>query len=193
MIAVSKENASEISLHPLLKKKEKILKKKGRGWLGIKEYKLKGEYFQELTYFAVSEEFGFVRVKVMDAGDVDESLLKIHQTKASFVKILDYYEENRSFYFVSEYANDGTLQNYVKRLKANNMVLKENQIEFFFVSMIQPLKFIHETEVKSLNMLHIKNIYIENGIPKIGEPVILTPAIKESLAERAEVPDFYYN
>lgn len=79
---------------------------------------------------------------------------------------------------MSEYANDGTLQNYVKRLKANNMVLKENQIEFFFVSMIQPLKFIHETEVKSLNMLHIKNIYIENGIPKIGEPVILTPAIK---------------
>ena len=36
LINVSKENASEISLHPVLKKKEKLLKKKGKGWIAIK-------------------------------------------------------------------------------------------------------------------------------------------------------------
>jgi len=36
LIKVSKENASEMSLHPLLKKREKIFKKKGKNWLAIK-------------------------------------------------------------------------------------------------------------------------------------------------------------
>lgn len=36
LIAVSKENASEISLHPILKKKDKLVKKKGKKWLGIR-------------------------------------------------------------------------------------------------------------------------------------------------------------
>jgi hypothetical protein len=31
-----------MSLHPLLKKREKVFKKKGKNWLGIKEYKIKG-------------------------------------------------------------------------------------------------------------------------------------------------------
>ena len=42
LIKVSRESASEISLHPLLKKKDKIIKKKGKGWLGLKENKVKG-------------------------------------------------------------------------------------------------------------------------------------------------------
>ena len=85
---------------------------------------MKGEYFQELSYLAVSSIYGLVRIKVMDVGSVSDELLKIHQTKASFVKILDYYEEKGSFYTLSEYANDGTVQNYVKRLKSSNMALK---------------------------------------------------------------------
>jgi hypothetical protein len=36
LIKVSKENASEMSLHPLLKKRDKIFKKKGKNWLAIK-------------------------------------------------------------------------------------------------------------------------------------------------------------
>jgi len=36
LIKVSVENASEMSLHPLLKKRDKILKKKGKGWVGIR-------------------------------------------------------------------------------------------------------------------------------------------------------------
>jgi hypothetical protein len=42
LIKVSSENASEMSLHPLLKKRDKVFKKKGKGWLGIREYKVKG-------------------------------------------------------------------------------------------------------------------------------------------------------
>ena len=33
---VSRENASEMSLHPLLKKRDKVFKKKGKSWLAIK-------------------------------------------------------------------------------------------------------------------------------------------------------------
>ena len=58
--------------------------------------------------------------------------------------------------------------------------------------MINPLKFIHQSYGRSLNMLHIRNIYIENGVPKIGEPVPITPHLKEKLNERADVPDFYH-
>lgn len=42
-------------------------------------------------------------------------------------------------------------------------------------------------------MLHIRNIYIENGIPKIGEPVPLNERMREVLTDRADVPDFYHN
>jgi hypothetical protein len=46
------------------------------------------------------------------------------QTRAAFCRILDFYEEGDSQYFVSEYANDGSVQSYVKRLKANGVQLK---------------------------------------------------------------------
>lgn len=60
----------------------------------------------------------------MDDGDIDDSLLKIYQTNASYVKILDFYRDKGTFITVAEYANDGTVQNYVKRLKGSNMALK---------------------------------------------------------------------
>ena len=56
----------------------------------------------------------------------------------------------------------------MKRLKTAGIILKEEQIEFFFYSMFDPIKMVQESTLKSVNMLHIKNIYIENGIPKIG-------------------------
>jgi hypothetical protein len=61
---------------------------------------------------------------MMDTGEVDEKLMKIYQTKAAFVKILDFYKEKNFFITISEYANDGTVQNYVRRLKTSNMALK---------------------------------------------------------------------
>ena len=41
LIKLSRENASEISLHPQMKKKDKILKKKGKSWFALKESKNK--------------------------------------------------------------------------------------------------------------------------------------------------------
>lgn len=56
LIKVSYENASEMSLHPLLKKRDKVFKKKGKNWLAIKEYKsTRGEYGPELAYTAISK------------------------------------------------------------------------------------------------------------------------------------------
>jgi hypothetical protein len=42
LIKVSNENASELSLHPLLKKKDKTFRKKGKNWIAIREFKTKG-------------------------------------------------------------------------------------------------------------------------------------------------------
>lgn len=41
-------------------------------------------------------------------------------------------------------------------------------------------------------MLHIKNVYIYNGIPKIGEISPLNERFREALTEKADVPDFYH-
>lgn len=41
-------------------------------------------------------------------------------------------------------------------------------------------------------MLHIKNIYLENGIPKIGEPVPMSEKLVSALQNKQEVPDFYH-
>lgn len=37
----------------------------------------------------------------MDTGEVDEKLMKIYQTKAAFVKILDFYKEKNLFITIS--------------------------------------------------------------------------------------------
>lgn len=92
----------------------------------------------------------------------------MYQTKPAFAKLLKHYDEGNNWITISEYANDGNVQSYVKRLKASGISLKENHIEFIFFSLIEPLKFINSTELVSFNMLHIKNVYIYNGIPKIG-------------------------
>ncbi len=42
-------------------------------------------------------------------------------------------------------------------------------------------------------MLHIRNIYIENGVPKIGEPVPMSDKLLIALREREDVPDFYHS
>ena len=59
--------------------------------------------------------------------------------------------------------------------------------------MFEPLKQIQDSVLKSINMLHIKNIYIENGIPKIGEPIPLNSNVEAILIDRSEVPDFYHS
>ena len=75
------------------------------------------------------------------------NLMKICQTVPNFVKILDYYEDGDSFITISEYANDGNVQNYVKKLKNGALKLKESQIEFIFYSLIEPLKLINKSQV----------------------------------------------
>lgn len=59
--------------------------------------------------------------------------------------------------------------------------------------MFEPIKQIQDSTLKSISMLHIKNIYIENGIPKIGEPIPMNVRLEESLGDRADVPDFYHS
>ena len=177
LISLSSRNASEISLSPHMKKREKVSKKKGRNWWCLKEYKNEFDYYEESVYFAVHKEIGFSRVKVFEEGAFDQDILNLNKTKTSFTRVVENYDEGGKTYLVSEYSNDGSLFNYVNKLKANSIALKEDQIEFFFYSLFEPLKLIQDSPIKSLCMLHIKNIYIENGIPKIGEPVPMNAAL----------------
>lgn len=106
--------------------------------------------------------------------------------------MLDDYDEGSQTFLVSEYANDGNLQQYVTKLKAANIRLKEDQIEFFLYSLIDPLKQVQQSPLQSLNSMHIRNVFIENGIPKLGEPIPMTAKIEELLRDRFDVPDFYH-
>lgn len=58
--------------------------------------------------------------------------------------------------------------------------------------MFEPLKQVQDSPLKSINMLHIRNIYIENGIPKIGDPIALNQNVEQLLIDRSDVPDFYH-
>ena len=128
LIKVSKENASEISLHPQMKKKEKNLKKKGKSWIALKEYKNKNEYFDEVVYFAMSSEHGFVKVKQYDSGKIDQGILGLNKTKKTFTKILETYDDGGKTFIISEYSNDGNLQAYVTKLKGASITLNEDHI-----------------------------------------------------------------
>lgn len=128
MIKVSKENASEIAMHPQMKTRIKYPKRKGKHWLGLREVKNKNEYFDELVYLAVSSEYGFVRVKVYDQGRISPNLLQLNKTNNTFTKVLEHHDDATKTVIISEYANDGNLENYVKRLKGAGVSLKEQQI-----------------------------------------------------------------
>lgn len=54
------------------------------------------------------------------------------------------------------------------------------------------MKFISNSPVKSLNFLHIKNLFINDGILKIGEPLPISPTLIETLKEKSDIPDFYH-
>lgn len=69
-------------------------------------------------------EHGFVRIKAYAAGQVDEDVLALNKTKNTFTKVLECYNEGGKTYLLSEYSNDGSLFNYVNKLKANSISLK---------------------------------------------------------------------
>ncbi len=77
--------------------------------MGLREVKNKNEYFDELSFLAVSNEYGFVRVKVYEQGKISPNLLALNKTKSTFTKVLNVYDEGDKTIIVSEYANDGNV------------------------------------------------------------------------------------
>lgn len=141
---------------------------------------------------AVSAANGFVRIKVYEKGQLDKDTIALNKTRSSFTRVLDTYEEGSSTFIVSEYSNDGNLQQYVTKLKTSSVLLKEDQIEFFLYSLMEPIKAVQLSPLLSVNSLHIRNVWIENGIPKVGEPIPMTVKIQEVMQDRNDVPDFYH-
>lgn len=72
---------------------------------------------------AVSDEHGFIRVKIYDKGKIDPQCLALNKTKRSFTKIIDTYEEGTKTIIIAEYSNDGNLQAYVTKLKTAGVAL----------------------------------------------------------------------
>ena len=70
------------------------------------------------------KEIGFAKVKSYPVGRIDQEMLSLNQTKTTFTKVIDTYDEQGRTYIISEYSNEGTLYNYVNKLKANSISLK---------------------------------------------------------------------
>jgi hypothetical protein len=77
-----------------MKQKIKFTKRKGKNWMGLREVKNKNEYFDELSYLGVSNEHGFVRVKIYELGKISPNLLALNKSKPNFTKLIDLYDEN---------------------------------------------------------------------------------------------------
>jgi hypothetical protein len=54
--------------------------------------------------------------------------MTLNKTKTTFTRVVEAYDDNSKSYIVSEYSNDGSLFNYVNKLKSNAIALKEDQI-----------------------------------------------------------------
>lgn len=111
-----------------MKKKEKFIKKKGKSWLGLKEYKNKNEYFEEFIYLAISPTHGFIRVKIYPVGKLNPAIISLNKSKRTFTKMIEHYDDNGKTIVISDYSNDGHLQAYVSKLKSNNVTLTEDHI-----------------------------------------------------------------
>jgi hypothetical protein len=59
---------------------------------------------------------------------LDEDIMTLNKTKTTFTRVVEAYDDNSKSYIVSEYSNDGSLFNYVNKLKSNAIALKEDQI-----------------------------------------------------------------
>ena len=64
-----------------------------------------------------------MRVKVFSAGSVDRDILALNQHKSTFTRVHECYEEGGKTVMVSQYSNDGSLYNYVNKLKASAIAL----------------------------------------------------------------------
>lgn len=74
---------------------------------------------------AVSEQHGFLRVKVYEKGVIDAQVLALNKTKRNFTKLIESYDDANKTIIVSEYSNDGNLQAYVTKLKTAGVTLTE--------------------------------------------------------------------
>ena len=111
-----------------MKKKQKAAKKKGKNWVALKQTRNKNQYFDEYLYLAVSDEYGFIRVKIYDKGKLDAQLVALNKTKRSFTKMIDTYDDGNKTVIIAQYSNDGNLQAYVTKLKTAGVALTEQHI-----------------------------------------------------------------
>ena len=78
--------------------------------------------------FALHKEHGFVRIKVFPSGHIDKNILALNQHKSTFTRVLEIHDDGARTLMVSQYSNDGSLFNYVNKLKANAIALNEEHI-----------------------------------------------------------------
>lgn len=89
LIRLCETNASEISLAPLIKKKEKYIKKKLKDYIILRETKSNFDYFEEVDCLAVHKDHGFVKIKTFETGNISDNILDLNKTKTNFTRVLD--------------------------------------------------------------------------------------------------------
>jgi hypothetical protein len=75
-----------------------------------------------------------------DQGQIDRDAIALNKTKNTFTWVIEDYDDGTQTFIISDYANDGNLQQYINKLKAANIRLKEDQIEFFLYSLFDTIK-----------------------------------------------------
>lgn len=88
----------------------------------------KNQYIDESIYLAVSAQHGFIKVKIYDKGTVSPELINLNKNKLNFTRVVDCYDEASKTIIVSLYSNDGSLQNYITKVKNAGKKLSQEAI-----------------------------------------------------------------
>ena len=107
------------------------------------------------------------------------------------VKYYDSFEENEIIYIVMEYCDEGDLNDFIIKKKANNILIEEYLIWNLFIKITIGLAQLHQMKILHRDLKTL-NIFLKNGFQiKIGDLGVAKILLKNSFAKTLIGTPFY--
>ena len=107
-------------------------------------------------------------------------LKKINHQNVIEIKNSQYSKNKKFLYIITEYAEDGTLQEKYEEQKKKNQYFKETDLLDWFIQILLALKCIHEKKILHRD-IRLSNIFLIKDMAKLGNFGVaksLSPTIK---------------
>ncbi|KAL4433209.1 hypothetical protein ABPG74_010904 [Tetrahymena malaccensis] len=153
----------------------------------------------EIVYFGLCQETKmFVKIKQMTLNEERSKhyLPKLNAfaqiNNPGCVKVYDLGQNQRgnSLILFEEYANQGSLNDFLMKRKAANLTRSEQEGELAMRRLLQTMTIIQK-QIGYHGSIHIKNVFVHNGNLKIGEPLNLSQNAEVALSQQHQQMDFF--